>query len=99
MNLFIMYMAGNTISIFPIMMVIMSATRPVSKLFSVQATFKTLDADGSSNIGQKIVFVFGNLVNLALALYKCHSMGMLPTYASDWLAFADPVERAEWSYS
>jgi len=99
MNLFIMYMSGNTISIFPIMMVIMMAVRPFKTLFSVNATFKTLDADGSSNIGQKIVFVLGNLVNVALAMYKCHSMGMLPTYASDWLAFADPVERAEWAYS
>lgn len=80
-------------------MVIMMAVRPFKTLFSVNATFKTLDADGSSNIGQKIVFVLGNLVNVALAMYKCHSMGMLPTYASDWLAFADPVERAEWAYT
>jgi len=102
MNLFIMYMSGNTISIFPIMMVIMMAVRPLKTLFSVNATFKNLDsADGSGpgNLGQKVVFVLGNLVNVALALYKCHSMGMLPTYTSDWLAFADPVERAEWAYT
>ena len=100
MNLFIMYMSGNTISIFPIMMVIMMAVRPLKTLFSVNATFKNLDsADGSGNLGQKVVFVLGNLVNVVLALYKCHSMGMLPTYTSDWLAFADPVERAEWAYA
>jgi len=101
MNLFIMYMSGNTISIFPIMMVIMMAVRPFKTLFSVNATFKSLDAaDGSNNnLGQKMVYVLGNLINVALAMYKCHSMGMLPTYASDWLAFADPVERAEWAYS
>merc|ERR1712126_586146 len=93
MNLFIMYMSGNTISIFPIMMVIMMAVRPFKTLFSVNATFRALDADGSSNLGQK--FVLGNLVNVALAMYKCHSMGLLPTHASDWLAFADPLERAE----
>jgi hypothetical protein len=53
---------------------------------------------GASTIGQKIIFVIGNLVNLGLAMYKCHSMGLLPTHASDWLAFADPVERVEWAY-
>jgi hypothetical protein len=93
-------MSGNTISIFPIMMVIMMAIRPAKTLFSVNATFRALDAsDGSSNIGQKFVFVLGNLVNIALAMYKCHSMGLLPTHASDWLAFADSVERVEWAYT
>ncbi len=52
----------------------------------------------TSNLGQKAVFVLGNLANVALAMYKCHSMGLLPTHASDWLAFADPIERAEWAY-
>ena len=102
MNLFIMYMSGNTISIFPIMMVVMMTLRPVKTLFSINSTFKALDAtDGGGvvNIGQKIVYVIGNLVNILMAMYKCHSMGLLPTHASDWLAFADPVLRAEWAYA
>jgi len=116
MNLFIMYMSGNTISIFPIMMVVMMAVRPFKTLLSVNATFKALDAANSGStdgeggsgsggantaaaLGQKIVFVLGNLANVALAMYKCHSMGLLPTHASDWLAFADPVARAEWAYA
>ena len=101
MNAFVMYMSGSAISIFPIMMVIMFAVRPVKTLFSLNATFKALDAaDGSmANIGQKLVFILGNLINIAMAMYKCHSMGLLPTHASDWLAFADPVLRAEWAYA
>ena len=82
------------------------AVRPVKTLFTVNSTFKALDggsgegasSTASSNLGQKIVFVLGNLVGLALAMYKCHSMGLLPTHASDWLAFADPIERAEYAY-
>ena len=46
-------------------------------------------------LGQKLVFILGNLANVALAMYKCHTMGLLPTHASDWLAFADPLQRAE----
>lgn len=38
MNLFIMYMAGNSISIFPIMMVGMLIVRPVKALFSLQTS-------------------------------------------------------------
>jgi len=100
MNLFIMYMSGNTISIFPIMMVIMMVVRPVKTLFSVKQTFKSLDlgAAGANTIGQKLVFILGNLANVVLALYKCHSMGLLPTHVSDWLAFADPIERAEFAF-
>jgi len=102
MNLFIMYMSGNTISIFPIMMVIMMMVRPVKTMFTVKQTFKTFETGagsvGTNTIGQKFVFVLGNLANLGLAMYKCHGMGLLPTHASDWLAFADPIQRAEYSF-
>lgn len=94
MNLFIMYMAGNSISIFPIMMVGMLIVRPVTALFSLNTTFKTIE--GTQVWGQKFIFVIGNIVNIILALYKCHSMGLLPTHPSDWLAFIDPPTRMEY---
>lgn len=95
MNLFIMYMAGNSISIFPIMMVGMLIVRPVTALFSLNTTFKTIE--GTQVWGQKFIFFIGNIVNIILALYKCHSMGLLPTHPSDWLAFIDPPTRMEYS--
>jgi len=100
MNLFIMYMSGNTISIFPIMMVIMMMVRPLKTILTVKQTFKSFETGSgvvTNTIGQKFVFILGNLANLALAMYKCHGMGLLPTHASDWLAFADPIQRAEYS--
>ncbi|VDN23967.1 unnamed protein product [Gongylonema pulchrum] len=42
MNMFMMYMSGNTISIFPIMMIAMMAWRPVKALMSVNLAFKPL---------------------------------------------------------
>ena len=59
-----------------------------------------MDANKSigDNFCQKIVYILGNLVGIALAIYKFHSMGIIPGYDSDWLAFADPVQRAEWAY-
>ncbi|KAF4518634.1 hypothetical protein B566_EDAN005961 [Ephemera danica] len=95
MNLFIMYMAGNSISIFPIMMVGMLIVRPVKALFTMQNAFKMIE--GSHAAGQKFVYLIGNLLNVALALYKCQSMGLLPTHASDWLAFVEPRQRVEFS--
>ncbi|XP_038070232.1 ER membrane protein complex subunit 4-like isoform X2 [Patiria miniata] len=96
MNLFIMYMSGNSISIFPIMMVGMMVWRPIQALLAVKTTFKMLDPSPQSLI-QKIVYFMSNLLGIALALYKCSSMGLLPTHSSDWLSFLEPQERMEYS--
>ena len=101
MNLFAMYMSGNSIYAFPLIMAL--AVRPLKTLLlSTGTTFKQLDADAgagaASALGQKIVFVLGNLANVALAVCKFNSMGLLPTYVSDWLALADPISRIEWAY-
>ena len=46
--------------------------------------------EGGQALIQRIVYLFGNLVGLALAVYKCQLMGLLPTHPSDWLAFVEP---------
>ncbi|KAG7221479.1 hypothetical protein INR49_002454 [Caranx melampygus] len=94
MNLFIMYMSGNTISIFPIMMVCMMAWRPIQALMSMSATFKLLESSSQQWL-QGLVYLIGNLLGSALAIYKCQSMGLLPTHSSDWLAFIEPPQRME----
>lgn len=94
MNLFIMYMSGSSISIFPIMMVGMMLIRPLKAMFSTSVTSKM--AEGAQGSGQKLVYFLGNMANVAVALYKCHSMGLLPTHASDWLAFVEPQTRLEY---
>jgi hypothetical protein len=96
MNLLIFYMAGNSISIFPIMMVGMSLIRPLKAIVTTNQTFKSFEIN-TNIVLQKLIFFLGNLINIGLALYKCHSMGLLPTHASDWLAFADPQQRVEFS--
>lgn len=95
MNLFIMWISGNSISIFPLMSVIMLFLRPIQALFSIQSTFNLIE--GSQAPLQCLVYTLGNFVMIALAMYKCHTMGLLPTYASDWLAFVDLPESAELS--
>merc|ERR1739848_812650 len=96
-----MWMSGHTISIFLIIFFFIFFFFSFKTLFSVSQTFKGFETSGGgvTFLGQKIVFVLGNLAGVALAMYKCHSMGLLPTHVSDWLAFADPLELAEISLS
>ncbi|OON19167.1 hypothetical protein X801_04970, partial [Opisthorchis viverrini] len=91
MNLFIMWICGNSISIFPLMSVIMLFHRPIQALLSCQSTFSLIEGDQAPL--QCAVYVLGNLVTIGLAMYKCHTMGLLPTYSSDWLAFVEPPTR------
>lgn len=95
MNLFLMYMAGNSISIIPIMMVSMLLIRPVKALITIKNQFAAIE--GHQAILQKFVYFMGNLACLALALYKCQSMGLLPTHSSDWLDFLETPQRIEYA--
>ena len=40
----------------------------------------------------KLVYVVLQLLTMALGLYKCSAMGLLPTATSDWLAFMEPKQ-------
>ncbi|CDK13604.1 ER membrane protein complex subunit 4 [Caenorhabditis elegans] len=98
MNMFMMYMAGGGVSIFPIMMVGMMVFRPLKALFAVNSTFKPLEspATGSMFI-HKLIFCLGNLGAIGLAIYKVHTMGLLPNTPSDWLEFIPQPGRAQYS--
>jgi len=64
-------------------------------LFSPVPAFKMIE--GNHAVSQKFIYFLGNIVNIALALYKCQSMGLLPTHSSDWLAFVEPQMRMEYA--
>ncbi|KAK5105764.1 hypothetical protein LTR62_002164 [Meristemomyces frigidus] len=99
MNAIGMYMTGNSLQIFSIMMVFMLFKGPIGAMFSIQQTFSRLETE--TNRGQmllvKAAFVGCNLLALALGIWKVNGMGLLPTTRSDWLAWEtarDPLERA-----
>lgn len=68
-------------------------------IFSLRSAFASLEQEGLvGNLWwHKLLYFFGNLTHLGLALYKCQSMGLLPTYNSDWIAFADQQRHMEMS--
>ncbi|PAV70300.1 hypothetical protein WR25_11303 [Diploscapter pachys] len=99
MNMFMMYMAGRSVSIFPIMMVAMLLWRPVKALFSVGATFKPLEDERTTGslLLHKIIFILGNFATIGLAIYKVHTMGLLPNTPSDWLEFIPQAQRVQYN--
>lgn len=99
MNAIGMYMTGNSLQIFSIMMVFMLFKGPIQAILNLQNTFSRLESDGNREqmILVKLAFVGCNILALALGIWKVNGMGLLPTTRSDWLAWEsarEPLERA-----
>ncbi|KAF2091517.1 ER membrane DUF1077 domain-containing protein [Saccharata proteae CBS 121410] len=99
MNAVGMYMTGNSLQIFSIMMVFMLFKNPITAIININRTFANFDTPGTSSrlLGVKLVFVATNFLALALGIWKVNKMGLLPTTRSDWLAWEAervPLERA-----
>jgi hypothetical protein len=80
MNAIGMYMTGNSLQIFSIMMVFMLFKGPIQAVLNINNTFARLETDG--NRGQmvmvKAAFVACNCLALALGIWKVNGMGLLP---------------------
>ncbi|KAI9804547.1 MAG: hypothetical protein M1825_001447 [Sarcosagium campestre] len=99
MNGIMMYMSGNSLQIFSIMMVAMLFTGPLRGLLATNSAFARFETDGTRARlwGCKAVYVLMQLAALALGVWKVNGMGLLPTTRSDWLAWETlrvPLERA-----
>lgn len=99
MNAIMMYMSGNSLQIFSIMMVFMLFKNPIAGLISTNEVFRRFETEGTRGRlwGVKIVYVAMQLFALGLGLWKVNGMGLLPTTRSDWLAWEGervPLERA-----
>lgn len=80
MNAFGMYMSGNSLQIFSIMMVFMLFKGPIQALLNIQGTFLRLESDGNKQqmILAKLAYIACNLMALALGLWKINGMALLP---------------------
>lgn len=89
MNFIMMYMSGNTLQIFSIMMVFMLFQNPLRALASVGATFRRFDNESTHARlwAVKGVYVALQVVALAVGVWKVNGMGLLPNRRSDWLAW------------
>ena len=62
------------------------------KVFMVLSSIAFKQIEGDQAPFQKLVYCIGNLLCVAMAMYKCQTMGLLPTHTSDWLAFVQPQQ-------
>lgn len=108
---FMVYMSGGGVQIFSLMIVYQLVKNAITGMMGVNEAFEHLGqtsvastAEGLNPVVkpptftlQKIVHCLAQCLLLALGLYKCHSMGLLPTHESDWLAFSKqriPIETS-----
>jgi hypothetical protein len=87
MTAFMMYMSGNSLQIFSIMMVVMAFKNPIMGLVNTNQAFERFQTDSIAGqlIQVKLVYVACQIVALAVGVWKINNMGLLPTTRSDWL--------------
>ncbi|KAL2856623.1 hypothetical protein BJY01DRAFT_231246 [Aspergillus pseudoustus] len=100
MNGIMMYMSGNSLQIFSIMMVFMLFKGPIQGLINTNAVFAKFDSETLRGklLGVKAVYVLMQFVLLGLGVWKVNAMGLLPTTRSDWLAWESERQPLETAY-
>ncbi|KAH7150013.1 hypothetical protein B0J13DRAFT_620353 [Dactylonectria estremocensis] len=94
-----MYMSGNSLQIFSIMMVFMAFKNPLMGLVNTNQAFEKFQT--TNNSGQmlqvKFLYVAMQILALGVGIWKINAMGLLPTTRSDWLMWEGqrlPLEHA-----
>lgn len=80
MNAIMMYMSGNSLQIFSIMMVFMLFKNPIIGLMQTNQVFARFESEGTrkSLWLVKLVYVAMQLAALAMGVWKVNGMGLLP---------------------
>ncbi|KAK3324773.1 hypothetical protein B0T19DRAFT_238770 [Cercophora scortea] len=92
-----MYMSGNSLQIFSIMMVWMAFKNPVMGILATNQAFERFETETNRPkiLQVKVAYVLMQLLALALGIWKVNAMGLLPTTRSDWLAWEAQREPLE----
>ncbi|KAF8638813.1 hypothetical protein AX17_001871 [Amanita inopinata Kibby_2008] len=93
MQAFMLYMSGGGVQVFSMSIVFMLLLTPLKSLAGVNSAFAPFAPSKSNPKSmstlplQKLVYFACNLLTIGVGLWKCRSMGLLPTGTGDWLAF------------
>lgn len=80
MTAIMMYMTGNSLQIFSIMMVFMAFKNPIAGLFATNQAFEKFETETNKTkmLQVKLAYVVMQLVALAVGIWKVNAMGLLP---------------------
>ncbi|KAK0627826.1 hypothetical protein B0T14DRAFT_423456 [Immersiella caudata] len=94
-----MYMSGNSLQIFSIMMVFMAFKNPIMGILGTNQAFERFqtETNRAKIVQVKLAYVAMQLLALALGIWKVNSMGLLPTTRSDWLLWEAQRESLEYA--
>ncbi len=92
---FMLWMSGSSIQIFSLMMTGMALVNPINAIANVGATFAKYEGEGVDLKFPKLIFLSLQVVALAVGVYKCSSMGLLPLTSADWTHYITEYVGAE----
>jgi hypothetical protein len=82
---FMLWMCGTSIQIFSIFIISNALTNPLNALTSVNKYFSRFEKEeGVDLTTPKLIYSAVQCAGLAMALYKCSTMGLLPMTSADW---------------
>ncbi|KAI9206360.1 uncharacterized protein BJ171DRAFT_497437 [Polychytrium aggregatum] len=113
MNAIMLYMSGNSVQIFSVMITAMLFWNSLKAFTTINQAFERYEINTSTTPAKglaavqklikdplllpKLFYILCNIAMLGMGVWKCSSMGLLPTSHSDWLAFLDPKTVLEFS--
>ena len=95
MFIFIMWMTGNSLSIYTIMFTCSFATKPFSSILTVNKSFKMFKHKDLNLLLPKIAFIAANMIIVAMAAYKFSNLGIIPVQPADWAGLLPPKTPIE----
>jgi hypothetical protein len=87
---FMLWLTGNSLQIFSIIMLGMSTWRPISAIISTNSTFAKYDSAQISLAMPKLIYIALNMIVFLVCVYKAQNMGLVPT-----LSELEPLPAAD----
>ena len=89
-----MYMSGNGVQIFSIMMTMTGILQPFRAISTSSKVFTPFRDPRVDTLMPQLLYCLIQCGGLCVALYKLNSMGLLPTHTSDWISqMPVPIEK------
>lgn len=96
---FVMWMVGNSIQIFSIIMTLNGLATPISAILKSGEVFPREDDVNVDVFTPRILYCIIYFAQFLYGLYKLNSMGLLPAHASDWVSTIAVPNALEFSYA